>query len=114
LEADRTSIVVCSAYTHDLGQRRMGISSKNRKAKASRIDKREAFDGDLGTRRFGQCPLYPRKQTSPNTVVMSALCQKQTHALQQFWFYSVGQRPQLYRSVIRIFARGRSAGDRRA
>ena len=30
-----------------------------------------------------QCPLFPRKQTSPNAVVMPALCQKQTHALQQ-------------------------------
>jgi hypothetical protein len=30
-----------------------------------------------------RCPLYPRKQTSPNTVAMSALGQKRTHALQQ-------------------------------
>src|SRR5262249_39375240 len=30
-----------------------------------------------------QCPLYPRKQTLELNRGMSALCQKQTHALQQ-------------------------------
>jgi len=29
------------------------------------------------------CPLCPQKQTSPSDVVMSALCQKWTHAPQQ-------------------------------
>jgi hypothetical protein len=33
--------------------------------------------------RSAQCPLYPRKRTSIEPVAMSALCQKQTHALQQ-------------------------------
>jgi hypothetical protein len=33
--------------------------------------------------RCDRCPLYPQKQTSLNTVVMSALCRKRTHALQQ-------------------------------
>src|SRR5215472_13719792 len=30
-----------------------------------------------------QCPLYPQKRTLELTRVMSALCQKQTHASQQ-------------------------------
>jgi hypothetical protein len=30
-----------------------------------------------------RCPLHSRKQTSFGTVAMSALCHKQTHALQQ-------------------------------
>ena len=30
-----------------------------------------------------QCPLYPRKRTLELGGVMSALCQKRTHALQQ-------------------------------
>src|SRR5262249_16643751 len=30
-----------------------------------------------------QCPLYPRKRTLVERVVMSALCQKQTYAAQQ-------------------------------
>jgi hypothetical protein len=29
-----------------------------------------------------QCPLYPRKRTLLRVIGMSALCQKQTHALQ--------------------------------
>src|SRR5262249_44411204 len=31
-----------------------------------------------------RCPLYPQKQTSELSRVMSALCQKRTHAPQQF------------------------------
>src|SRR6516162_8510226 len=30
-----------------------------------------------------RCPLYPQKRTSVRPPLMSALCQKQTHALQQ-------------------------------
>jgi hypothetical protein len=30
-----------------------------------------------------QCPLYPRKQTLVERTGMSALCQSETHALQQ-------------------------------
>jgi hypothetical protein len=33
---------------------------------------------------FGRCPLYPQQQTSLGPVAMSALCQKQTYAVQQF------------------------------
>jgi hypothetical protein len=29
-----------------------------------------------------RCPLYPQKRTSMNAIVMSALCQKRTHAAQ--------------------------------
>src|SRR5215472_6726054 len=32
---------------------------------------------------WGKCPLYLQKRTSLSAVVMSALCQKRTHALQQ-------------------------------
>jgi hypothetical protein len=32
---------------------------------------------------MNRCPLYPQKRTSLSTVVMSALCQKRTHAVQQ-------------------------------
>jgi len=31
-----------------------------------------------------QCPLYPQKRTLIERVGMSALCQKQTYAVQQF------------------------------
>ena len=34
-------------------------------------------------RRAELCPLYPQKRTWIGTAVMSALCQKRTHALQQ-------------------------------
>ena len=34
------------------------------------------------------CPLYPRKRTSLSKMVMSALCQKRTHALHK-WTSSV-------------------------
>src|SRR5215467_14192494 len=34
-------------------------------------------------RTFRQCPLYPQKRTLVERVVMSALCQKRTHAVQQ-------------------------------
>src|SRR5262249_33524316 len=37
----------------------------------------------------GRCPLYPRERTSELNRVMSALCQKRTHALQQFYRYSI-------------------------
>jgi hypothetical protein len=37
-----------------------------------------------------QCPLYPRKRTLPSATRMSALGQKQTHALQQTVAYSIG------------------------
>src|SRR5262249_7521880 len=30
---------------------------------------------------LGRCPLYPQKRTLVSWVVMSALCQKRTHAL---------------------------------
>jgi NAD(P)-dependent dehydrogenase (short-subunit alcohol dehydrogenase family) len=30
-----------------------------------------------------RCPLYPKKRTWLSTIVMSALCQKQTYAVQQ-------------------------------
>src|SRR5262245_21875193 len=33
-------------------------------------------------RAFGRCPLYPQKQTSLAAMVMSALCQKRTYAVQ--------------------------------
>ena len=32
---------------------------------------------------WGKCPLYLQKRTSLSAVVMSALCQKRTHALHQ-------------------------------
>jgi hypothetical protein len=38
---------------------------------------------------FKRCPLYPRKRTLVERVVMSALCQKQTHAAQQKDRYSI-------------------------
>src|SRR6516225_12302773 len=37
----------------------------------------------------GQCPLYPQKRTLEISHGMSALCQKQTHALQQNASYSI-------------------------
>ena len=36
-----------------------------------------------------QCPLYPQKRTLLSTIVVSALCQKRTHALQQKTLYSI-------------------------
>ena len=36
-----------------------------------------------------ECPLYPQKRTLPDDRRMSALCQKQTHALQQFCRYLI-------------------------
>src|SRR5262245_13036030 len=36
-----------------------------------------------------QCPLYPQKQTLELSRVMSALCQKQTYAVQQIAAYSI-------------------------
>src|SRR5215469_5511838 len=36
-----------------------------------------------------QCPLYPRKQTLELSRVMSAMCQKRTHAVQQTKRYSM-------------------------
>ena len=38
---------------------------------------------------LAQCPLYPQKRTLVERVRMSALCQKRTHALQQFCRYSI-------------------------
>ena len=38
---------------------------------------------------LAECPLYPQKRTWISTAVMSALCQKQTHALQQILPYSI-------------------------
>jgi hypothetical protein len=35
------------------------------------------------------CPLYPQKRTFVTATGMSALCQKRTHALQQFCCYSI-------------------------
>jgi hypothetical protein len=35
------------------------------------------------------CLLYPRKRTFAHAIRMSALCQKQTHALQQTAAYSI-------------------------
>src|SRR6516162_5561665 len=35
------------------------------------------------------CPLYPRKRTLPQRKQLSALCQKQTYAVQQFCPYSI-------------------------
>jgi hypothetical protein len=39
--------------------------------------------------RSAQCPLYPQKRTFGSAAGMSALCQKQTHALQQTAAYSI-------------------------
>jgi len=36
-----------------------------------------------------ECPHYPQKQTFVAATVMSALCHKRTHALQQFCRYSI-------------------------
>ena len=36
-----------------------------------------------------RCPLYPQKRTSVERLRMSALCQKQTHAVQQKGRYSI-------------------------
>jgi hypothetical protein len=36
-----------------------------------------------------RCPLFPQKRTFLTTTEMSALCHKQTHALQQFCCYSI-------------------------
>ena len=41
--------------------------------------------GHRGT--SNQCPLYPQKRTLELSRVMSALCQKQTYAVQQFAIY---------------------------
>src|SRR6516165_12733390 len=40
---------------------------------------------------FNRCPLYPQKRTSELTRGMSALCQKQTYAVQQFDPDSLGK-----------------------
>src|SRR5215472_146690 len=42
---------------------------------------RQPFDPRL--HHESKCPLFPQKQTLIERVGMSALCQKQTHALQQ-------------------------------
>jgi uncharacterized membrane protein YkgB len=38
---------------------------------------------------FASCPLYPQKRTSTGASSMSALCQKQTHAVQHKLIYAV-------------------------
>jgi len=50
----------------------------------------------------GVLPLFPRKQTSVDASAMSALCQKQTHALQQttaLFDHLVGSREQRRRHI---------------
>jgi hypothetical protein len=71
---------------------------------------------------LGPCPLYPQKQTLVEGVGMSALCQKRTHAPQQFNRYSITSsvrasseagtvRPSVF-AVLRLIASSNFVGKR--
>src|SRR5262249_31315819 len=45
------------------------------------------------------CPLYPQKRTWFSTIVMSALCQKQTYTVRQILAYSIASSARAERAM---------------
>ena len=77
-----TSIAKCCEKWLTLGQKSQRRRNKQ-KRRARRSSQCPLWVKSRHERTFRQCPLYPQKRTSITTVVMSALCQKQTYAVQQ-------------------------------
>jgi hypothetical protein len=55
----------------------MKAPTASKRGRSSRACPLWVRSGHCGT--FDQCPLFPRKQTFPPSIRMSALCQKRTY-----------------------------------